>query len=62
MYFCVCRVFSAVHFTALSISQASSIGPDLTKAKLSAARILTLLKRKPQIDTYYNDGIKLVVS
>lgn len=61
MYF-LCRVFSTVHFTALSISQVGSIAPDLTKAKISAFRILTLLKRKPQIDASCNDGFRLVTT
>lgn len=60
--FVLYRVFSTVHFTALSISQVSSIAPDLTKAKVSAIRILTLLKRKPQIDASCGNGIILVAT
>ena len=51
---------STVFFTATSISQVSSIAPDLTKAKISASRILSLLNRKPQIDASRDEGIKLV--
>ena len=54
------RVISTVYFTAISIGQVSSIAPDLTKAKISASRILSLLKRKPQIDASRDEGIKLV--
>ena len=50
---------STVYFTATSIGHVSSIAPDLTRAKVSATRILSLLKRKPQIDASKDDGIKL---
>ena len=50
---------STVYFTATSIGHVSSIAPDLTRAKVSATRILSFLKRKPQIDASKDDGIKL---
>ena len=58
----MCRVLSTVYFTAHSIGQVTSLAPDLTKAKVSATRILALLKRKPQIDASKDDGIKLVAN
>ena len=54
------RVFSAIGFTAISVGRASSIAPDITKARVSAGRILTLIRRQPTIDSYSKDGIKLV--
>ena len=54
------RVFAAVVFTALSLGRASSFAPDATKAKLSATRIIALLKRRPLIDITSTQGQKLV--
>ena len=54
------RVFAAVVFTALSVGRASSFAPDAQKAQLSASRIMTLLNRKPEIDGYDENGMKLV--
>ena len=55
-------VYAAIVFTALSIGRASSFAPDAQKAQLSASRVLTLLKRKPEIDNYSTDGLKPVSS
>jgi len=49
----------AVTFSAQSAGRVFSMMPDLTKAFDSADDILTLLKRKPQIDAYSTEGIKL---
>ena len=54
------RVFGAIGFTAVTVGRASSVAPDITKARVSASRILTLLRRKPTIDSYSKDGLKLV--
>ena len=54
------RVFGAINFTAITIGRASSVAPDITKARVSASRILTLIRRKPTIDSYSKDGLKLV--
>lgn len=51
------RVFAAVVFTALSVGRASSFAPDLTKARVSASRILTLIRREPPIDSYSKEGL-----
>ena len=53
-------VFGAIVFTAISIGQASSVAPDASKAQVSAAKIIALLNRKPQIDASSSEGIKLV--
>ena len=54
------RVFTAVVITALSIGRASSFAPDAQKAQLSASRVMTLLRRQPEIDGYDKDGLKPV--
>ena len=54
------RVFAAVVFTSFSLGRASSFAPDATKAKLSASRILSLLERRPLIDSTSKEGQKLV--
>ena len=47
-------------FTALQIGRASSFAGDVSKAKVSAARIFSLLKQEPEIDTESPDGLKPV--
>ena len=47
-------------FTALQLGRASSFAADFSKAKVSAARILGLLKLEPSIDTESPDGLKPV--
>ena len=42
------------------IAQVFGVGPQISKAKVSAFRILSLLKRKPQIDAMEQSGLKLV--
>lgn len=54
------RTFAAVVFTALSVGRASSFAPDASKAKISAGRVLALLRREPAIDTTSKDGTKPV--
>jgi len=49
-----------VVFTALQIGQASSLAGDVSRAKLSAARIIALLRHEPPIDTESPDGLKPV--
>ncbi|KAL4646916.1 multidrug resistance protein 1-like isoform X1 [Arapaima gigas] len=51
-------VFSVIVFAAMSIGQSSSFVPDFAKAKTSAGRILALLEKKPEIDTYSEEGEK----
>ncbi len=53
-------VFIALVFGAAGSGQASSYVPNYAKAKLAAARIFHLLDRKPTIDSYSEDGLKLV--
>ena len=58
--FIFCRVLAAVVFTALQIGRASSFAGDVSKAKVSAARIISLLQQEPEIDTESPDGLKPV--
>lgn len=60
MDYMIPSVFAAVVFTALSIGRASSFAPDASKAQVSAAKILSLLNRKPSIDSASSEGLKLV--
>ena len=53
-------MFGVVVFTAFAIGQTSSVAPDVSKAQVSAAKIIALLNRKPQIDASSSDGVKLV--
>ncbi|XP_053307047.1 ATP-dependent translocase ABCB1-like [Spea bombifrons] len=49
-------VFSAVIFAAMNVGQSTSLAPDFGKARVSAKRIMKLLDRTPQIDSYSEDG------
>ncbi|XP_053548248.1 ATP-dependent translocase ABCB1-like [Bombina bombina] len=49
-------VFSAIIFAAMNVGQSSSLAPDYGKAKVSAQRIMKLLDRKPEIDSYSEEG------
>ncbi|XP_021243281.1 ATP-binding cassette sub-family B member 5 isoform X2 [Numida meleagris] len=52
-------VFSSVIFAAMNVGQSASLAPDYGKAKISAQRIFHLLDRRPQIDSYSEEGEKL---
>ncbi|OCT70088.1 hypothetical protein XELAEV_18037009mg [Xenopus laevis] len=52
-------VFSAILFAAMEVGQSTSQAPDFGKSRVSAQRIMKLLERKPQIDSYNKDGDKL---
>lgn len=54
------RVFSAVVFAAMNVGQSSSMAPDYGKSRVSAQRIFQLLDKKPLIDSYSEQGEKLV--
>ncbi len=56
----VFRVFTALIFGTLAVGQASSFAPNYAKAKISANRIFALLDREPLIDSYSEDGERLV--
>lgn len=56
------RVFGAIVFGAMAIGQASAFAPDAAKAKVSAQRIVFLLKSEPTIDSESTEGEKLGVS
>ncbi|XP_031965933.1 ATP-binding cassette sub-family B member 5 isoform X2 [Corvus moneduloides] len=53
-------VFSSVIFAAMNVGQSASLAPDYGKARMSAQRIFKLLERKPLIDSYSDEGEKLV--
>ena len=55
-FFNVFRVFLAIVYGGLAISQASAYIPNLTRGKLSANRIFFMLDRKPVIDNYSDEG------
>uniref|UniRef100_A0A663EMJ4 ABC-type xenobiotic transporter n=1 Tax=Aquila chrysaetos chrysaetos TaxID=223781 RepID=A0A663EMJ4_AQUCH len=52
-------VFSSIMFAAMNVGQSASLAPDFGKARMSAQRIFQLLDRKPQIDSYSEEGEKL---
>ncbi|ELT87338.1 hypothetical protein CAPTEDRAFT_150102 [Capitella teleta] len=52
----VFRVFAAITFGGLSVGTVSSIAPDVSKAKLAAAKIFALLDRKPLVDAFRKNG------
>ncbi|KAK3022689.1 hypothetical protein RJ639_047605 [Escallonia herrerae] len=55
----VFRVFFALTMAAIAISQSSSMGPDSSKAKTSAASIFAILDRKSKIDPSDESGMTL---
>ncbi|KAH1178447.1 hypothetical protein KIL84_012149 [Mauremys mutica] len=57
----VFRAFFSVLFGAINVGKSTSLAPDFGKAKVSAQRIFQLLDRKPLIDSYSEEGIKLIV-
>lgn len=46
----------------MNVGQSTSLAPDYGKAKISAQRIFQLLDQKPLIDSYSEEGEKLVKS
>ncbi|XP_048246672.1 ATP-dependent translocase ABCB1-like isoform X4 [Haliotis rufescens] len=58
-YVDVFKVFGAIVFGAMAIGQASAFAPDAAKAKVSAQRIVFLLKSEPTIDSESTEGEKL---
>ncbi|KAK9288528.1 hypothetical protein L1049_016987 [Liquidambar formosana] len=55
----VSTVFFALTMAALGISQSSSLAPDASKAKSSAASVFAILDRKSNIDSSDNSGTTL---
>ncbi|XP_064907344.1 ATP-binding cassette sub-family B member 5 isoform X3 [Columba livia] len=53
-------VFSSVIFAAMNVGQSASLAPDYGKSRMSAQRIFQLLDRKPLIDSYSEEGEKLL--
>ncbi|XP_039599119.1 ATP-dependent translocase ABCB1-like [Polypterus senegalus] len=46
-------------FATMHVGRSSSSAPDFAKAKVSAQRIFSLLEKKPKIDIYSTEGLKL---
>ena len=55
-------MFSAITFGGQALGRASSLTPDVGKAKMAAAKIFQLFDRQPQIDSSDPNGIKPVCS
>ncbi|XP_040990027.1 ABC transporter B family member 11-like isoform X2 [Juglans microcarpa x Juglans regia] len=55
----VFRVFFALTMAAVGISQSSSLAPDASKAKSSAASIFAILDRKSKIDSSDTSGMTI---
>ena len=43
----------------MTAGQVASFAPDYVKAKVAAGRILDLFDRKPPIDSYSTEGLKV---
>ncbi|XP_047608955.1 ATP-dependent translocase ABCB1 isoform X1 [Phacochoerus africanus] len=54
----VLLVFSAIVFGAMAVGQVSSFAPDYAKAKVSAAHVIMIIEKTPQIDSYSTVGLK----
>ncbi|RHZ65785.1 hypothetical protein Glove_311g54 [Diversispora epigaea] len=52
-------VFFAIIFGSMSAGRAFQFIPDIMKAKQAAASIISLIERKPMIDTWSNSGKKI---
>lgn len=52
----VFKVFFAITFSALGVSQSASLTPDLTKTKLAVNSVFELLDRKSRIDPFDVSG------
>lgn len=55
----VFKVFFAMTISAMSVSQSSTLAPDTSKARDSAASIFKILDSKPSIDSSSDDGTTL---
>ena len=56
------RVFMAIVTGSMYLGQAGAFAPNYAKAKVSGNRIFAVLDRKPLMDSYSEDGDKLVSS
>ena len=53
------RVIISIQFGSMTAGQVASFAPDYVKAKVAAGRILDLFDRRPPIDSYSTDGLKV---
>lgn len=49
-------VISAVLFGAMAVGEANSFAPNYAKAKMSAAHLVMLMNKVPEIDNLSNEG------
>ena len=54
------RVFFAIVMSAMGAGQASAFAPDYGKGKAAAAYMFSLFDRKVNIDSFSEDGDKIV--
>ncbi|XP_039599196.1 phosphatidylcholine translocator ABCB4-like, partial [Polypterus senegalus] len=52
-------IFLCNYILAMHVGRSSSSAPDFAKATVSAQRIFALLEKKPKIDIYSTEGLKL---
>jgi len=55
------RVGEALIFGTMMVGQALAFAPNYNKAKISGARILTLLDRRPKIENSPGVGLQIVI-
>lgn len=55
------RVAEALIFGTMMVGQTMAFAPNYNKAKVSGARILRLLDRKPAIDSSPGVGLQIVI-
>ena len=54
------RVFGAIIFGGMNVGRASSVSPDFGKGRIAAARLFSIIERKPEIDAEKDEGKTLV--
>uniref|UniRef100_A0A4X1T1G3 ATP binding cassette subfamily B member 1 n=1 Tax=Sus scrofa TaxID=9823 RepID=A0A4X1T1G3_PIG len=57
--FCAYLVQHAIVYGVMAIGHIDSFAPDYAKAKVSAARVITIIEKVPLIDSYSTTGLQL---
>ncbi|XP_030843068.1 ATP-dependent translocase ABCB1 isoform X1 [Strongylocentrotus purpuratus] len=52
------KVIIVITYAGIALGQAAAFMPDFSKAKMSAAKLITLIGLKPTIDNYSTEGLK----
>ncbi|XP_072175319.1 ATP-dependent translocase ABCB1-like [Diadema setosum] len=52
------KVIIVITYAGIALGQAAAFMPDFSKAKMSAAKLVTLINLKPPIDNYSTEGLK----